>query len=141
MKAGDAFWWKNFGSDVLHLWVVAFVAPNGSVLIFNITTNCPDQTCAVRAADYPAAVTHPSYVFYRRGYFFPKERADECVETGYWKLIDPPVCEAVLARIRQGAADSPDTKEAFKEILLTEGVRSKSGAVVVVRPRKRKPTP
>jgi hypothetical protein len=116
LKRGDTFVNTNEGS-YWHLWIVCIGFPDGSILMFNITTldRAIDTTCIIRQGEHPWV------------------RWDSAVVYEHSKLVDPrriAVLEALncmephesasddlIQKILEHAMLSPETPGTFKAII------------------------
>jgi hypothetical protein len=119
MNVGDAFYLPDFAGA--HINFVLDVLSDGSVIICNFTdyNNHTDKTCVVEVGEHPN-ITKKSVVNFRK--------TDHC-EAGarieilvgliaaYNKEPLDPLSAKLVARIRQGALDSPRTPDKIKNAL------------------------
>lgn len=115
MKAGDAFYLHDWGGGHLNFAIEVF--PDGSVITCNFTecTRGSDQTCIVLPGEHPS-ITKKSVVNFRKAHHCGAGTPFESLQ----RLIEshkPPLNSALLARIRQGALDSPLTPDKIKQAL------------------------
>ena len=122
MNAGDTFFEPGDGG---HLWMVLSTeAQDGTVALANLTTHDPDrrrlcseQCIVIRRGEHPF-VRHDSCVYYDDAYLAPTYWIQRGVEEGTNRLSEP-LSAQLLARVRQGALDSPltlaDAKAAIRQ--------------------------
>ena len=114
MNLGDTF----LGLDV-HLWMLLTSEnPDGQVVIANLTTHdlekhwCSGRCVIVRPEEHPYP-SHDSCVHYRDASLTSAEMLRRGVENGTYTVREP-LSPRLLARIRQGALDSPLTDKHVK---------------------------
>jgi hypothetical protein len=71
-----------------------------------------DATCLLQAGDH-SFVDHKSYAYYALAILAPVRGLEECCARRKCRLMDP-VSRGLLARLRQGALDSRQTKPRIK---------------------------
>jgi hypothetical protein len=112
---GDAFLLKGG-----HLWVVITTpqGDEGSFVMVNITTldeDCADESCILGPRDYPAFITHQSYVRYMSA-----RMGDSRMEL-YYQTNDvtpkPALRREVLRKIQERGLRSDFLKPAFKQLV------------------------
>lgn len=120
MNAGDTFKW-SFSS---HLWVVVSDPErNGDeVLIVNLTECRPwqDRSCVLDVGDHPF-ITKRTCVFYAKAQVFRNAELDAKLSSGQIVLREP-IDQAILARIRAGAAISDRIAFKFRQLLGDQGL-------------------
>jgi hypothetical protein len=115
MKAGDVFHLPDWAGG--HINVALEVCADGSVITCNFTDYAThsDWTCIIEVGEHPS-ITKKSVVNYRQAQYCESGTAVEALE----RLIDSrkqPLSPELLARIRQGALDSPRTSDKIKDAL------------------------
>jgi hypothetical protein len=115
MKAGDTFHLPDFAGG--HPNFALEVFSDGSAITCNFTdyANHSDKTCIVEAGEHPI-VTKKSVVNFAKAHHcgagMPMEALSRLA-----KIHKDPLSPELLARIRQGALDSPRTSDIIKEAL------------------------
>lgn len=112
MKAGDAF----LVSGSSHLQVILAVLDETSLIVCHFTTKrrYTDNTCVIKAGEH-SFVNHETVVRY--------DQAHECGGEGLEALKRlvaksfEPLNADLLARVKQGALDSPQIPEKIKDLL------------------------
>ncbi|MEX2119929.1 MAG: hypothetical protein WD847_10080 [Pirellulales bacterium] len=121
MKAGDTFRFI-IGDD--HLWMI--ISDPGldksKVLLVNLTTWRADkeQTCLVNPGDHPS-VQHNSCIYYRGSRVHSDAHLNSMLNLGRIVLQDP-LADSLLARIREGAARSLLMRLEHGQILFDQGL-------------------
>lgn len=118
MNPGDTFWIPDgIGT---HLNFVMAVLGDGSLVVCHFTTRRPysDQTCIIRPGEH-AALDRETVVRYDQAHICPADRVRnlENVITQRQERLS----EELLARIIQGAIDSPQTPDKIKNALESIG--------------------
>ncbi|MCX7011798.1 MAG: hypothetical protein NTW86_04405 [Candidatus Sumerlaeota bacterium] len=103
-----------------HIWVVLSdpSANAGEILMVNLTTlrdRSVDEACILGPADY-SLLTHRSTVAYSRSESGKADALQQSVERGGFRIISP-VPPATLAKIIEGARNSPELSPAKKKLL------------------------
>jgi hypothetical protein len=115
MKAGDVFHLPDFAGG--HYNFVLEVCADGSVITCNFT-DClyhSDWTCVVEVGEHDC-ITKKSVVNYRQADYCEAGESVEALE----RLIESrkqPLSAELLAKIRQGALNSPRTSDKIKNAL------------------------
>lgn len=126
MNVGDVFRLPDWAGG--HINVVLEICADGSVITCNFT-DClthSDWTCIVEVGEHPS-ITKKSAVNYRQAEYCEAGTAVEALE----RLIESrkqPLSPELLAKMRQGALDSPRTSDKIKAALRAkdeEGNQSK----------------
>ena len=115
MKAGDVFYLPDAAGGHPNFALEVFA--DGSVITCNFTdySNHADKTCVIEDNEHPA-ITKKSAVYFRGAHHCETEDALAALE----RLITSrkePLSPELLARIRQGALDSPRTSPKIKQAL------------------------
>ena len=117
MNLGDTF--LNQALDTPeHLWIVASLpTTDGQVAIVNLTTCRPgcDETCLVRIGDHPF-VRRDSVVAYQHAKLVEQSKLQDWVKKGYCRRMVP-TSKALLARVQQGALQSPHTPQKVQAVI------------------------
>lgn len=118
MKAGDAFYLPDWSGGHINFAIEVF--PDGSVITCNFTnhTRTSDKTCVVVQGEHPS-ITKTSVVNFAKAHHceagIPLESLKKLIESH-----KPPLSAELLARIRQGALDSPRTPDKIKDALVAK---------------------
>ncbi len=115
MNAGDVFHLPDwFGG---HFNFILEVLPDGSVIICNFTElkAYSDRTCVVTIGEHEC-ITKDSVVYYAEAYLCKTEDQMGALERQI-SSRKAPLSADLLARVRQGALDSPHTPEYIKDLL------------------------
>jgi hypothetical protein len=115
MKAGEVFHLPDwFGG---HFNFVLEVLPDGSAIICNFTElkRYSDKTCIVTVGEHEC-ITKESVAYLEKAFYCETETQIEALERQIESRKEPLSVE-LLARLRQGALDSPHTPEYIKELL------------------------
>jgi hypothetical protein len=114
MKAGDAFLLPDFTSSHLH--VVLAALDDGSFVLCHFTTRraYTDNTCVIKPGEH-SFVVHETVVRYSAAYQCSGDglAALERTIVKRFESLSP----ALLARIKKGALDSPQTPDKIKALL------------------------
>jgi hypothetical protein len=117
LNLGDTF--LNLNPYIAtHLWaIVSTPTPEDQVVMFNFTSRKPgcDETCVIRRGEHPF-VKHDTAVAYRRGRLLSRTDWNKLQELGFYEA-QPPLSNALLKRIQQGALDSEFTPIGLQEIV------------------------
>jgi hypothetical protein len=123
LKAGAAFLIDPAGGSNDHLWIVLTIyKPDHSyewyALIANVTSasnRFVDKTCLLRTddADRHEYVRHESYVYYAE---MKEIEVERLAKLGAARAHEP-VCDALLARIRDGVHRSPRTPRGHRALV------------------------
>lgn len=114
MNAGDTFLIPDGIS--IHLNFVLEVLPDGSLIICHFTTRRrhSDPTCIVQPGEHEF-IDRETAVRFDQAHVCPADRIVNLQGVIVRNLA--PLSAALLARIRQGALDSPQTSDEVKELL------------------------
>src|SRR5579859_1967115 len=116
MKAGDVFDLSDFAGG--HPNFVLEVFADESVITCNFSDynqKC-DKTCVVEVNEHEC-IKKKSVVYYRKAHHCQAGTPLEALERLIKRRYTSPLGEALLARIRQGALDSPQTADDIKTAL------------------------
>lgn len=80
-----------------------------------------DYSCLLCHADHPA-VSHDSYIIYQRMQFFTVKQLNRMLDRSMAEYIPPPCSDALLAKIRKGAAASRHTPQKCVRLLKEQGL-------------------
>jgi hypothetical protein len=124
MRAGDTFTFVDKKLDN-HLWVVIsdpMLDVADPVVIVSLTTykEGKDRTCVLEPGDHPF-IRHPSVVYYIGAMDVSNAGLESCANEGRL-LLQGAVSPEVLARVRQGAAQSPFIPEGCRKTLIRQGL-------------------
>lgn len=116
MNAGETFLIPDGIST--HLSFIIAVCPDGALIICHFTTRrrYSDCTCVVVKDEHPF-IEKDTVVKYDQAYVCPPDRIINLKNVITKNLEN--LSNSLLARIRQGALDSPQTPDAIKELLKT----------------------
>lgn len=114
MKAGETFLIPDGISS--HLSFVIAVCPDGSLVICHFTTRrkSSDCTCVVKKGEHPF-VDRDTVVRYDQAHACLADRIKNLEGVITRKMDD--LSSELLARIRQGAIDSPQTPDHIKDLI------------------------
>ncbi len=115
MNPGDTFLLPDaFG---IHLNCVLKVLPDGSVVLCHFTSRTlrSDTTCIIQVGEH-SFVTRETVVRYDECVHLCSEEGLKALERSIWKRFEPLDAE-LLARVIQGALDSPQTTDKIKALL------------------------
>lgn len=113
MRRGDAFVNRNEGSYP-HLWIVCIDYPDGSILMFNLTSldNAIDATCVIHEGEHPW-VRWDSAVEFERAKFLDRRKV------AFLEGLDVPdyqerASDKLITKILEHALRSPETAGMYK---------------------------
>ena|ERR1700674_3485937 len=114
MKAGDVFHLPDWFGE--HFNFVLEVLDDGSVVLCNFTERrrYSDTTCVVKIGDHEC-IKKESVVYFAKAYVCSPGMSMDALERQ--ASPKPPLSPDLLARLRQGALDSPHTPEYIKDLL------------------------
>ena len=114
MNAGDTFLIPDGISS--HLNFVLAVLPDGALVICHFTTRRrhSDPTCIIQPKEHEFIVQETA-VRYDQAHVCPADRIENLLRV-ITRRLDP-LSRELLARIRQGALDSPQTPDVIKNLL------------------------
>jgi predicted RNase H-related nuclease YkuK (DUF458 family) len=115
LKAGDVFYLPDwFGG---HLNFVLKVLPDNSLIICNFTdlNRSKDKTCVVTVNELEC-LTKDSAAYFQGTYHCETDMQIEALERQIGSYRKP-LSVKLLARLQQGALDSPHTSEFIKDLL------------------------
>ena len=127
MKKGDCFFNKEIRGIPSHPWVIISdpqIDPD-NVLIVNLTdaNGHHDRSCVLDASDHPGVFTKPSCVAYQ----WAKLTSVQDLTTARTKkllITKKSVSPATLQKILDGAQETDELKNAFRELLRDQGLIS-----------------
>jgi hypothetical protein len=123
MNAGDTFFITDRRVDA-HLWIVISDPSKDSerVILVSATTyeSHKESVCLLEAGDHPA-ISHKTCIAYNETRMTSLEKLRALQQGGHLR-VQPPVSNAVLARIRDGVSNSRRIKYKYVEILLEQEV-------------------
>jgi hypothetical protein len=117
MKAGDVLhlpdWWGGHFNFVLE------VLDDGSVVLCNFTERkrYSDMTCIVKIDEHEC-IKKESVAYFAKAYVCKPGPGIEALERS--ASPKPPLSPELLARLRQGALESPHTPEGLRELLIAQ---------------------
>ena len=110
VSPGKAFLLRNPNYPTEHLFIVIAINKDEALLV-NITSNDVDQTCILGKGDHPF-IKHQSYVNYKDAMLAKISLLKEYLKLSPGKLQND-VSPALLLKIKEGAANSPNFKPTF----------------------------
>ena len=123
MKAGDTFFVRDRSVDT-HLWVIVSdpEIDGDRVLMVSLTTyeSYKEDVCLIDADEHPR-VSHKTCVAYNEARMTTLAKLTALRDSGQLG-VQPPVSNALLARIRAGVRLSTKIRYEYIEFLLDQGV-------------------
>lgn len=116
MKPGDTFLIPD--AIATHLNCVLAVLEDGSLLMCHFTTRRKrsDATCVIKKGEHSACTNDETVVRFDQVHICPAGAGVEALKRLITKTYEPLSAE-LLARVRKGALDSPQTPDKYKTLL------------------------
>lgn len=116
IKKGDAFLLRHPGKEIQHLFI-AISEPKEQVLLVNVTKKKQnsDCSCELNVGDHPF-ITQPSVINYADAMLSVCQSIEDWLNITAQDL-QPPMPQAILQKIIDGAKNSPALKPKYLPLL------------------------